>query len=112
MYVRQCNKVNRISAGESTPRHARCISLIRRNIALCGTYRVTAFFGRVEFRKGEDEFMRSIEVSRPRSTSDSGCASQPPYDFIESDNTSYHVRGGMSMNIFRVSTIGQTNKIM
>lgn len=77
-----------------------------RNIALCGTYRVTAFFGLVEFRKGEDEFMRSIEVSRPRSTSDSGCASQPPYDFIESDNMSYHVRGDMSMNIFCMNTIG------
>jgi len=73
-----------------------------RNIALCGTYRVTAFFGRVEFRKGEDEFMRSIEVSRPRSTSNSGCASQPPYDFIESDNT-YHFRGDVSMNIFRMN---------
>lgn len=74
-----------------------------KNIALCGTYRVTAFFGRMEFRKGEDEFMRSIEVSRPRSTSNSDCASQPPYDFIESDNTSYHIRGDMSMNIFRVN---------
>lgn len=50
--------------------------------------------------------MRSIEVSRPRSTSDSGCASQPPYDFIESDNTSYHIRGDMSMNILRMSTVG------
>lgn len=37
-------------------------------------------------RKREDEFMRSIEVSRPLSTSDSGCFSAV-YDFIESDNT-------------------------
>lgn len=80
-----------------------------RNIALCGTYRVTAFFGRVEFRKGEDEFMRSIEVSRPRSTSDSDCASQPSYDFIESDNTSY--QGDMSMNIFRVNTDSRLIKL-
>lgn len=91
MYVQQCNKVKSNIRQRIDTETCKMHFAYTRNIALCGTYRVTAFFGRVEFRKGEDEFMRSIEVSRPRSTSDSACASQPPYDFIESDNT-YHVR--------------------
>lgn len=39
------------------------------------------------------------EVSRPRSTSDSS-RFRAFYDFIESDNTSYHVRADATMNIF------------
>lgn len=71
-----------------------------KNIALCERYRVTAFFGGIHGER-EDEFMRSIEVSRPLSTSNSGFFSAD-YDFIELDNTSYHARGDMSMNTFRM----------
>jgi hypothetical protein len=60
---------------------------------LYGEYRImrnvagySIFRGRVESRKGEDEFMRSIEASRPRSTSDSA-SSSATYDFIESGDT-------------------------
>lgn len=61
-----------------------------KNIALCETYRVTAFFGRAKFRKGEDEFMRSIGGIPSGLHFGFGAAPPPSMIFIESDNMSYH----------------------
>lgn len=57
--------------------------------------------------EGERRWIYAIDTSISTALSDSGaaCFSAAPYDFIESDNT-YHVRGDVSMNIFRMNAIG------